>query len=135
MSNESISVLLVEPHKYPRMIEIEDSLESMQAVVGGRIEEYMPFEDDVAIVCNEEGKIKGDVLNRAIYSDNHEIQDIIAGKFFICYAPIESESFLSLPNDLARKYEEKFKKPERFFKEDGNIIAIPYTPKSKEPER
>ena len=135
MNNEKISVLLVEPHKYPRMVEIEDSLEGMQELVGGRIEEYMPFEDDVAIVCNEEGKIKGDVLNRAIYSDNHEIQDIIAGKFFVCYAPIESESFLSLPDDLAKKYEEKFKKPERFFKEEGNIIAISYTPKSKEPER
>ena len=135
MSEEKISVLLVEPHKYPRMIEIEDSLESMQAVVGGRIEEYMPFEDDVAIICNEEGKMRGDVLNRAIYSDDNEIQDIIAGKFFICYAPIESESFLSLPDDLAKKYEEKFKKPERFFKEDGVIEAVPYTPKNKEIER
>lgn len=52
-----ISVLLVEPNKYPKMIEIDDTLESMQEVVGGDIEEYMPFEDEVAIICNEEGKI------------------------------------------------------------------------------
>ena len=44
-----ISVLLVEPNKYPKMIEIEDSLEAMQKIVGGDIEEYMPFEDEVAI--------------------------------------------------------------------------------------
>ena len=38
-----ISVLLVEPNKYPKMIEIDDTLEAMQAVVGGDIEEYIPL--------------------------------------------------------------------------------------------
>ena len=47
--------------------------------------------------------------NRAIYSDDKEMQDIIFGQFFVCYAPIESEKFMSLPEDLAKKYEEKFK--------------------------
>ena len=47
-----ISILLVEPNKYPKMIEIDDTLEAMQTVVGGDIEEYMPFEDEVAIICN-----------------------------------------------------------------------------------
>lgn len=47
-----ISVLLVEPNKYPKMVEIDDTLEAMQGVVGGDIEEYMPFEDEVAIICN-----------------------------------------------------------------------------------
>ena len=31
---------------------IDDTLEVMQTVVGGDIEEYMPFEDEVAIICN-----------------------------------------------------------------------------------
>src|SRR5699024_6863922 len=44
-------------------------LEAMQELVGGDIEEYMPFEDEVAIICNEEGKIIGLPLNRAIYSE------------------------------------------------------------------
>ena len=51
-SDGKISVLLVEPNKYPKMIEIADTLEVMQTVVGGDIEEYMPFEDEVAIICN-----------------------------------------------------------------------------------
>lgn len=38
---EKISVLFVEPGKYPRMIEIEDSLEAMQDTVKGDIEEFM----------------------------------------------------------------------------------------------
>lgn len=131
-----LSVLLIEPNKYPKMIEIDDTLEAMQEVVGGYIEEYMPYDDDVAIICNEEGKYKNMPPNRAIYSDDKEMKDIIFGKFFVCYAPIESESFLSLPEDLAKKYEEKFKMPERFRRDlGGNIIAEPFKPKSKEYER
>ena len=37
---EKISVVLVEPGKYPRLVEIEDSLEAMQSLVEGNIEEY-----------------------------------------------------------------------------------------------
>lgn len=132
---EKISVVLVEPGKYPRLVEIEDSLEAMQSLVEGNIEEYMPYEDEVAIICNEEGKMNGMPLNRAIYSDDKEMLDIIAGKFFICYAPFESEKFLSMPKELARKYEEKFKYPERFYKTANGIEAKPYKPISKDMER
>ena len=54
--SEKINVLLIEPGKYPKQIEIEDTLEAMQETVGGYIEEYMPFDDEIAIVCNEEWK-------------------------------------------------------------------------------
>lgn len=139
MNEDKINVLLVEPDKYPKRIEIDDTLEAMQELVGGDIEEYMPYEDDVAIVCNEEGKMNGLSLNRAIYLENDgkkEMIDIIAGKFFICYAPPESEKYLSLPDELAKKYEAQFKYPERFFRDfGGNITAQPFKPKSKEQER
>ena len=89
------------------MLSIEDTIEAMQAVVGGNIEVCMPYEDEVAIVCNEEGKICNMPLNRAVYSEEEkEIIDIIAGNFFVCYAPIESENFKSLPQEIAKKYEE-----------------------------
>lgn len=66
---ETISVLLIQPGKYPKTVTIEDSLEAMQELVGGDIEEYMPFDDEAAIICNEEGKISGLPLNRAIYAE------------------------------------------------------------------
>lgn len=69
-----ISVLLVEPNKYPKMIEIDDTLEAMQEVVGGDIEEYMPFEDEVAIVCHEEGKLIGLPPNRAVYAEPETVE-------------------------------------------------------------
>ena len=134
-ASEKISVILIEPGKYPKQIEIEDILEAMQETVGGYIEEYMPFDDEVAIICNEEGKMNGAELNRAIYSDDKEILDIIAGKFFIAYAPIESEKLLSMPKDLMKKYEDKFKYPERFYQTDNGIVAKAYKPVSKDMER
>lgn len=131
-----ISVLLVEPNKYPKMIEIDDTLEAMQEVVGGDIEEYMPFEDEVAIICNEEGKITGMAPNRAVYEENsREMLDIICGKFFVAYAPFEAERFQSLPPDLAEKYREKFKYPERFMRVNNEIVAVPFKPVRADKER
>lgn len=131
-----ISVLLVEPNKYPKMIEINDTLEAMQEMVGGDIEEYMPFDDDVAIICNEEGKINGLPPNRAVYEeDSHRIVDIVCGKFFIAYAPAEAENFQSLPSNLAEKYREKFKHPERFMRINDEIVAVPFKPVRADKER
>ena len=132
-----IEVLLVEPGKYPKVIEISDDLETMQSVVGGYIEEYMPFDDEVAIVCNEEGKMNGEALNRAIYAktnnkDDKEILDVIAGRFFVCSAPIDSERFKSLSKDEKQKYYELFKYPEHFIVENNKVTAMPYKPISKE---
>lgn len=129
--NEKIKVLMVKPGELAQPAEIEDSLEAMQQAVGGMIEEYMPFEDDVALVCNEEGKMLGLPLNRAIKVNENEIADIIAGDFFICYAPIESESFLSMPDDLMKKYEDKFKQPEEFFRQGNSVMVIPYMPEER----
>ena len=132
--DNKLTVLLVPVGKTPRVVRIDDELEAMQDLVGGYIEEYMPFEDEVALVCNEEGKMHGLDLNRAIYSENGEIMDIIAGDFFVCYAPIESENFQSLPNDLMAKYEKKFKYPEQFFRSEEGIKAVRFTPEVNERE-
>ena len=125
----TINVLLVKAGECAKMIEMEDSLEAMQKLVGGMIEEYMPFEDDVALICNDEGKMRRMPLNRAIYGEDGKIIDIIAGDFFICYAPIESEKFLSLPPELAEKYKEKFYWPEQVFMKNGEgLVAHKYNP-------
>ena len=125
---EKIRVVYVEPGKEARAIETRDDLNEMQALVGGHIEEYMPFDDEVALICNEEGKITGLPLNRGIENENGQLIEIIAGPFFIAYAPLESEEFLSLPSDLEEKYKEKFRRPERFFKTPAGIKAVKYEP-------
>lgn len=134
--DEQIKVILVQEGKPAKSVSIENKLEAMQKLVGGQIEEYMPFADDVAIICTEEGKMCGLPLNRAIYAEaTNEMIEIIAGDFFLVYAPIDSEKFESLPKELEEKYLKKFKKPEKFVKLNNEIKAIPYTPKSKDLER
>ena len=91
-----ISVLLVEPNKYPKMIEIDDTLEAMQEVVGGDIEEYMPFEDEVAIICNEEGKVNGLTPNRAVYGEPQAVEMTFAEmRNRFCKAENEGKEHLS----------------------------------------
>ena len=63
-------ILLVEPGKAPRPTEIGDGLESMQVVVGGSIQAVYPFEEPVALICNEEGKCLGLPLNRVLRLDS-----------------------------------------------------------------
>ncbi len=40
--------------------------ETLQAAVGGDIQAVYPYEDPVALICNEEGKLMGLPLNRAL---------------------------------------------------------------------
>ena len=48
-----MKVLIVEPNKPCRAQEIPDTLEAMQAIVGGYLRAVYPFRDEVALVCNE----------------------------------------------------------------------------------
>ena len=52
-------ILLVEPGKKPVVREIDGSLKSMQELVGGTIQALYPFEEPVALICNDEGKLLG----------------------------------------------------------------------------
>lgn len=84
----------------------------------------------------EHGGENGWKIEKCYMKENsREMLDIIFGQFFIAYAPIESENFQSLPKNLAEKYKEKFKYPERIAKVNGEIVAVPFKPKTKEAER
>ena len=82
-------------------------------------------------VCNDEGKINGLPLNRAIRDeDTNEIVDIIAGTFFIC--DCRKESFGSLSEEQQKRYLEKYRLPERFFRTRDGIEAVSYKPKDRD---
>ena len=108
MANK-IKALYIKPRKNPILMEIEDDLNSLQDLVGGNIEMYTPFDDyEVAIICNEEGKINGLTPNRAIFSSKGKLLDFIAGNFLIVYAKEDEDSFSSLPQDMIDKYTKIF---------------------------
>ena len=117
-----MKVLIIEPKQMPIVREIEGGLDSLQSIVGGYIEAIYPFEDEVGIICNEEGKLIGLPLNRALYHEG-EIYEIIAGTFII--AGLSEDNFCSLSDDLIKKYMDLFFLPQGFAKVDGKIVAFP----------
>lgn len=120
---ETISVLMVEPGKYPREIEIGTELEDLQAAVGGMIEVVYPFDEPVGLVMNEEGKINGLPLNRSLRDENGDIYDLVAGPFMV--VGLTEESFGSLTPEQIQKYGEMFHQPEMFVKMGMGVKAIP----------
>ena len=123
--NEMMKVLYIQVGKKPQVIEIKHTLKEMQRLVGGIISAYSPFDDGSGIILNDTGKIDGLEFNRVIYDENGEIADIIAGDFFICYAPPDRPDFSSLPDELIQKYSELFKTPKVFIRIDGKLIIMP----------
>lgn len=122
-----IKVIILEPNKEAYLGEIENDLVSMQQVVGGYIQAIYPFEEDVALVCNEEGKINGLTLNRALFDENGKVYDIITGTAFLC--DCSQEQFSSLKKEHQEKFLAMFKYPETFVSMGGEIIAIPLNSK------
>lgn len=109
-----MNVLLVAPLEPPRAAELDDTLEAMQQAVGGPIQAVYPFDEPVALICHEEGKLAGLPLNRCLRLDTGEIYDIIAGTFFLCTAPPDSEHFESLTPEQLERYTKRFARPELF---------------------
>ena len=118
-----MNVLMVEPGKAPYETQIGDDLQSMQALVGGYLEAVYPFEQPVALVCCESGKLDGLPPNRALRDADGDVYDIVAGKFFI--VGLGQSDFTDLPHELAEQFAEQFRQPEIFMHVDDKIVAAP----------
>ena len=121
-----MQVVVVEPKKKPVVQNIDPGLESMQKIVGGPIEAVYPFDEPVALICNEEGKLLNLPLNRALRDDDGEVYDIISGTFFVCAAPPNSDRFVGLTDQQVKTYMERFAMPEMFLNVDGALFVLPY---------
>lgn len=121
-----MQVVIVEPEKKPFVQNIDDALTSMQQIVGGTIQAVYPFEEPVALICNDEGKLLNLPLNRALRDSNGAIYDIVAGTFFLCAAPVDSDHFEGLTDEQAQTYMERFATPEQLIMVNGAIVVLPY---------
>lgn len=118
-----INVLVVEPGMKPYPKEIEAGLSSLQKEVGGYIQAVYPFEEPVALICNEEGKLEGLPLNRALRDDYGNVYDIVAGTFLI--VGLTEDDFGTLDERLMEKFTERFEKAENFALQGGKILVFP----------
>lgn len=110
-----MKVLRIQPKKYPEVIEIDGSLKSLQKEVAGPIQVAYPWDDPVALICNEEGKLIGINFNRALMDAYGTPTDVIAGAFLI--VGLTEDDFGDLSQEYIDKYEKLFHQPEKFWHE------------------
>jgi len=127
-----MTVLVVEPERVPYVKEIDPGLQSLQSEVKGWIQAVYPFDDPVALICNDEGKLMRLPLNRALRDDSGQIYDVVAGTFLI--VGLSEDNFASLRSELIAKYEKKFKYPEIFIPVGNTIRVLPIIAKQLQKE-
>ena len=122
-NENTLSVLKIAPGQHPQQVEIDNNLKALQEAVGGTIAAVYPFADPVAIICNDEGKLMGLPLNRALRDENRQMYDAIAGTFLV--VGLGEEDFASLSPELTQKYEELFHQPETFMRLGRQMLVLP----------
>ena len=123
---DMILVVMCEPGKYAKVVEMGTELPDLQRAVDGLIETFYPFDEPVCIVCNDEGKYNGMKPNRAVYDNDGQMMDVIFGPFFIC--DCSGEDFASLSQEQIDKYMEQFKYPEMHFRSPDGFESVKYVP-------
>lgn len=89
IEHKKLKIVYKEVGKDPVVMEIDDTLEDKQKLVGGLIE-VVPYKENLLLICNEEGKITN--LKPNIQFD----YDYIAGNCFIVGDDFENAGFKSV---------------------------------------
>ena len=93
---DKIRVLSKRPGQPPRSVWMANSLENFQTAVGGYIE-TVTLAEDLVIICNEEGRLKGLPYNCTICGVSFVGDIILAG--------VKGEEFADLPVDYKKAKE------------------------------
>ena len=106
-------VILVEPNTPPRIVEIENTLKTLQNTVGGYIEVISMdhIDSNLILICNEEGKLIGLDGNRRVG------RDIIVGVFYVMSEDREGNR-ISLSEKKIQYYQKLFWEPQTFDREE-----------------
>ena len=113
---KQIKAIMVEPNKRPCVVDLNDDLDSLQKAVSigapeqGLIE-FVYLEDNVSILCNEEGKLIGLEPNRRLGDD------ILCGVFYVVAENNDGE-LVSLTEAQQDRYSEFFQEPDIISKKD-----------------
>lgn len=107
-------ILKVEPGQVPYEKNIPNTLESIQAEVGGGLFQPLYVGEGIVLCCNEEGKLNGMEPNRRLGND------IVFGPFFLV-GDSGSGNFVSLTDDQLSLGMETFAEPEQFTGEEPEL--------------
>lgn len=109
---KEIKALMVEPGKAPVVTTLKNDLRSLQEAVSigadyvGLIE-IISIDENICILCNEEGKLIGLEPNRRFYND------VLVGVFYVV-SEDGNGNLTSLSQNMIEYYSEYFAKPEIF---------------------
>ena len=120
-----MNVLVIEPGILPYEREI-NGLEEMQEVVGGPITAIYPWEDQAAIVGNDESILLNMPFNRSVEGGYGGV----FGPFFVC--GLGEEDFCSLTPEQVKTYKARFHQAELlvgFRGPEPVTVKIPARPK------
>ena len=127
MKEKQIRALMVEPMESPKLVTLQNDLDSLQKAVSigapdqGLIE-LVPLEDNILILCNEEGKLIGLEPNRRLGDD------ILCGVFYVVAEDEEGE-LMSLTSEQIEKYSEFFGTFERISADEiDHTIVVKFYP-------
>lgn len=116
---KEMQVLIVRPGEYAQRVKIDGSLKSMQDIVEGMIEVVYPWQERVALVCNDEGLLEGLPLNRYV----PEMGQPIAGTFFVC--GFSDDRLTGLTDEQLARFGRMFHNPQQFlFNENKELYAV-----------
>ena len=110
MKQKKIKALMVKPCERPCAVELCNDLDSLQKAVSigapdqGLIE-FVWLEDNVSILCNEEGKLIGLDPNRRLGDD------ILCGVFYVV-AEDDEGNLISLTPEQQDRYLKRFRTPD-----------------------
>lgn len=125
MKETTIRVLKVEPNNVPCMARLNNDLDSLQKAVSIGSEhqgliEIIDIAENVAILCNEEGKLIGFEGNRRLGND------IIVGVFYVVGTDDEG-NLCSLTDEQMAYYNNVFFTPETITQDEiGDSIVFEF---------
>ena len=116
-----MKVLLVRPKVHPVEMEIDGSLHSMyETLECDTITCTYPWpESYMALVTDDNGFFSDKIPSRYV----KELEQPIMGNFLLC--GLGYEDFTDLPDELMRKYKERFWKPELIGVLGGRLAVFP----------
>lgn len=112
-----MKILIVEPGKRPSTADVPHTLSTLQEIVGGYIQAIYPWDDPVAVVCDEEALLKESEFNRLIAPEV-----AIFGTFFVC--GLGEEDFTDLPNEMIQKYSQLLHDPEILIRTAKGLMSV-----------
>ena len=105
-----IKVLLVEPFNKPKIITIENNYQAISEIICGDVDEYMPFEDDVALICNADGKRLSLSASHIVTDTETGKTELIYGSFILVGTSEFDDEYHLLDDNLINKYMDLFSK-------------------------